>query len=126
MTTIQRWQQIKEVFQEARDHPVNQRADYIERVCRADAELRTQVESLLALEDEATGFIEPPAVAIPLPAIPYQRGHGHSQVPKQFDQASAHESACARYQYPATWPVSHGKSQLWIRVNTHALLPLYP
>ncbi len=62
MTTIQRWQQIKEVFQEARDHPENQRADYIERVCRADAELRTQVESLLALEDEATGFIEPPAV----------------------------------------------------------------
>ncbi len=61
MTTIQRWQQIKEVFQEAIDRPANQRADYIARACHADEELRSEVETLLALEDKAVDFIEPPA-----------------------------------------------------------------
>ena len=63
MTTIQRWQQIKEVFLEALDHPENQRGDYIARACHADEELRSKVENLLALEHKATAFIEPPAVA---------------------------------------------------------------
>lgn len=62
MTTIHRWQQIKELFHEARDQPANQRPDYIARACRADAELQSQVETLLALEDKATTFIEPPTV----------------------------------------------------------------
>lgn len=60
MTTIKRWQQIKELFHEARDQPANQRADYIARACRTDAELQSQVETLLALEDKAASFIEPP------------------------------------------------------------------
>jgi eukaryotic-like serine/threonine-protein kinase len=46
-----RWKQIEEVFGAAADLPPAERAAYLDQACREDAELRAEVESLLAAGD---------------------------------------------------------------------------
>jgi serine/threonine protein kinase/TolB-like protein/Tfp pilus assembly protein PilF len=60
----ERWKQIEEVFQAALDLPEGERTGYISATCAGDAELRAQVEALVAQHDEAGDFIETPAVAV--------------------------------------------------------------
>jgi serine/threonine protein kinase/tetratricopeptide (TPR) repeat protein len=60
--TPERWRQIEEVFQAALDLPEGERASYISAACAEDAELRRQVEALVAQHDESGDFIETPAV----------------------------------------------------------------
>lgn len=47
-----------EVFTEALQFPVGERAAYLERSCRGDAELRQRVEALLEGHDKAGDFLE--------------------------------------------------------------------
>jgi serine/threonine protein kinase/tetratricopeptide (TPR) repeat protein len=52
--TPERWQQIKEVFADAQERQLAERAAFLEKVCAADESLRSEVESLLvAAESEA-------------------------------------------------------------------------
>jgi serine/threonine protein kinase len=73
----------EEIFQEAADVPVRERAAVVAARCGADARLRAEVESLLAqLETTGGGFLEDPAFAaspggsgaIPVP-LPERLGH---------------------------------------------------
>jgi len=59
--TPQRWQQIEEVFQSALDieNPAERR-EFVRQNCDGDAELKREVEKLLADFDSAEGFIESP------------------------------------------------------------------
>jgi len=59
--TPERWQQIKSIYQAALDHPPGERAAYLDAACAGDADLRGEVESLLALAPQAEEFIERPA-----------------------------------------------------------------
>ena len=54
----QRLQRIDEVFQFALDLPAERRRDFLDAACGGDAELRDEVESLLAAHQEAGSFIE--------------------------------------------------------------------
>ena len=47
----ERWQQIERLFAEAADCPLAERASLLDRLCAGDAELRREVESLLACDD---------------------------------------------------------------------------
>src|SRR5205085_12401813 len=60
--TIDRWQQIKSVFQAAAELESSQRAAYLAQICAGQPELRQEVEALLASSDEAGDFIEEPAL----------------------------------------------------------------
>jgi Tol biopolymer transport system component/serine/threonine protein kinase/tetratricopeptide (TPR) repeat protein len=55
-----RWQQIEEVFQQALDLTAPERERYLDEACRNDAELRQQVERLIASYEKAGSFIENP------------------------------------------------------------------
>ena len=60
--TPERWKQVEEIFQTALDLAPNERPQYIERVCAGDAELRHEVEAMLAQHrraEEVDGFLEP-------------------------------------------------------------------
>src|SRR5262245_45663968 len=57
-----RWQRLKRVFHEALERPEEARAALLDRECAGDADLRTEVESLLASHDQATGFLSRPAI----------------------------------------------------------------
>jgi len=61
--TPERWQQIRGVFDQASALKDNQRIPFLDQVCKGDDDLRHEVESLLASNDEAgTKFLNSPAV----------------------------------------------------------------
>lgn len=59
-----RWQEIDRLFDAALEREPAQRASFIAEACKGDAELRREVESLLAAHERAEKFIETPAFAV--------------------------------------------------------------
>src|SRR5947207_6686013 len=62
--TPERWQRIEDLFQSARTRTPAERAAFLDGACANDAELRAEVEGLLAAEDSAGSFIYTSAVKI--------------------------------------------------------------
>jgi predicted Ser/Thr protein kinase len=60
----ERWRRINELFHAALERPAGARRAFLEASCAGDAELREEVESLLAAHLEAEGFIEAPAYEV--------------------------------------------------------------
>jgi hypothetical protein len=54
----QRWAQIQELFHDALQHPVAQRPEFLVAACADDAELRCEIESLLAYEGRADELLD--------------------------------------------------------------------
>ncbi|MEW6735205.1 MAG: serine/threonine-protein kinase [Acidobacteriota bacterium] len=61
--TPERWRQIEELFYAALNCQPHLRSEFLARSCCGDQRLREMVESLLVLSEEASDFIEAPAVA---------------------------------------------------------------
>ncbi len=59
--TPERWREIQLVFHEALERPRAQRAGFLAAAAAGDAELETEVASLLASADGDEGFLETPA-----------------------------------------------------------------
>jgi serine/threonine protein kinase/Tol biopolymer transport system component len=59
--TPERWQQVKAMLDAALEHSPGERAAYLDQVC-TEPSLRQEVESLLAREKRAEGFLEAPAL----------------------------------------------------------------
>jgi serine/threonine protein kinase/tetratricopeptide (TPR) repeat protein/TolB-like protein len=59
----QRWPQVKELFEGARELSGSERRDFLDRHCGSDAELRAELDSLLSTYDADSGFLETPALA---------------------------------------------------------------
>src|SRR5215813_2739265 len=59
--TPERWQKVKEIFHAALDKPAAERMAFVAKKCDGDAELRQQVESLLASSEKDGSFIDSPA-----------------------------------------------------------------
>ena len=62
--TPERWQQVARVYQSAMEQEPSTRGAYLTRVCGHDADLRGEMESLLA-QPIATGLID----RYPCPAV---------------------------------------------------------
>jgi serine/threonine-protein kinase len=60
----ERWQQIKEIFQNAHELEETARPAYLDEACAGDPSLRAEVESLLAADEKAPSFFEKPAAAV--------------------------------------------------------------
>jgi serine/threonine-protein kinase len=58
----ERWQRLKRVFQGALEQAADARGAFLDRECAGDAEMRTEVESLLGSHEEADGFLSRPAM----------------------------------------------------------------
>ena len=52
----ERWQHVRQVFEEASEMPLAERAGHLDRVCAEDRELRHEVDALLAAEKAAAGL----------------------------------------------------------------------
>ena len=59
-----RWQQVKEVLDEALDVPPEDVGAFLDETCKGDPDLRNEVESLLQGREEATDFIEEPVLRL--------------------------------------------------------------
>ena len=64
--TPERWERLRELICEALDREPAARAEYLERACANDSELRAQVESLIAASESSGG-------ALPSSIIPTRR-----------------------------------------------------
>jgi len=62
----ERWERIKELFEEARERPEPDRSPFLVEACQNDEELRREVESLLSGERNAGDFLQAPVVRIPV------------------------------------------------------------
>jgi hypothetical protein len=56
--TPERWQQIREVLEAVLERPAGEKADFLNQACASDPELRAEVDSLIAYQDEAEEFLE--------------------------------------------------------------------
>ena len=73
----ERWQQIKELLDEAVALDPGERVSYLDRACATDADLRREVDSLLASHERAgTRFLQTPAADLLDPEPPGSRA-GH-------------------------------------------------
>ena len=62
--SAERWQAIDAIFADAVERPPAERSAFVANACGTDAELRAEVESLLAAHEGDTDFLEtPPAAA---------------------------------------------------------------
>ena len=59
----ERWQQVREILDQAIALPEGERSSYLDRACLDDADLRTEIESLLGSHEQAgSRFLKNPAV----------------------------------------------------------------
>lgn len=65
--TPERYQQVKQIYQQAVDRPLTGRADWLTEVCGSDEALRAEVEMLLGESAETVPLLETPP---PLPDFP--------------------------------------------------------
>ena len=60
----ERWQKIDEIYHDALDLDASRRETFLSEACAGDAELRDEVESLIASHDQAGSFIAEPALKV--------------------------------------------------------------
>src|SRR5437879_1188435 len=58
----ERWRQIEELFHAALELAPEVRPAFLDGACRGDVNLRLEVESMLAREQQARSFLETPAL----------------------------------------------------------------
>ena len=58
----ERWRRVEELFHMTLEHPLETRQAFLDAACGGDADLRGQVELLLAKDEEAASFLETPAM----------------------------------------------------------------
>jgi tetratricopeptide (TPR) repeat protein/predicted Ser/Thr protein kinase len=73
------WRRIEEVFYEAVDLALDDRAAFLDRVCASDSELRRQVASLLASDNSKDGLLHA-AIANSLDRLPAESGITGQQI----------------------------------------------
>jgi serine/threonine protein kinase len=59
-----RWRQIENLYHAALELKADERARFFDEACAGDETLRSEIESLLAYEGRAEGFIESPAIEL--------------------------------------------------------------
>ena len=62
--TPERWQQITGIFEAALQRPTDERVMFVNEECAGDEELRREVQAMLSSHQQASHFIEEPAIAV--------------------------------------------------------------
>lgn len=74
----ERWEKIKELCHAVLERSAGEREQFLEKACFGDESLRKEVESLLAQQPEAKGFIKSPALEVAAETL--SKSHGSSEV----------------------------------------------
>jgi eukaryotic-like serine/threonine-protein kinase len=59
--TPERWQKVEELFHLSLEREASQRTAFLDEACAGDPDLRGKVESLLAYDEQESGFLKTPA-----------------------------------------------------------------
>ncbi len=90
MMKPERWQQIEPLYHAALERESEARAAFLDEACAGDAELRHEVESLLAVDERAAHFIDQPAVEFAA------QGFAEEQSTMQLGQRISHYQLLSR------------------------------
>ena len=60
----EQWQRVNEIYYEALDRSAEERDSFIEDACEGDEELHNTIKALLQSNDEASGFLDRPALDV--------------------------------------------------------------
>jgi hypothetical protein len=77
--TPKRWQQVKEVMNAAWERDASERGAFLDQACADDPELRSDVEAMLASDENAGEFLSAPAMDL-------VRGHAPGPLDDLFNQ----------------------------------------
>ncbi len=69
MKASEKWKQVEELFNAALELEPAARDSFLAEACASDEELRREVESLLAYENQTAGFIQKPALEVAANAL---------------------------------------------------------
>ncbi|MCA1626390.1 MAG: protein kinase [Acidobacteria bacterium] len=64
MMTPERWQHLKPLFHSALEQQPRERAAFLNQACAGDAQLRAELESLIAAHEQSGEFLDAPAYAV--------------------------------------------------------------
>lgn len=67
--TSHRWSEVRRIYEQALEIEEPVRATFIKQACSDDAELRAEIESLLAARDQAADFLDQPVVNLNVSGI---------------------------------------------------------
>ena len=70
----ERWRQVERIYHSTLEKVPAERAAYLELACAGDDALRSEVESLLAYQDQSEDFIESPALDVAAKMMAKQQG----------------------------------------------------
>ena len=70
-----RWEQINRIYDAALEVAEEERPAFLERNCQGDEELRREVESLLAYDQQAQQLIDRPAMQMTAEKLAANRRH---------------------------------------------------
>jgi thioredoxin-like negative regulator of GroEL len=62
--TPERWQQIDRLLEQALEEKPEKRSAFLDKACAGDEVLRREAESLLAAHDQASHFMQNPALNV--------------------------------------------------------------
>ncbi|HVO80406.1 MAG TPA: protein kinase [Terriglobales bacterium] len=85
-----RWAQVEELYHASLRVATGQRASFLENACGQDEELRCEVESLLAHEKSAGGFIEAPALELAAKLMAHDKAVGADLDPMPVGKTISH------------------------------------
>src|SRR5215472_13861533 len=71
-----RWKQIDDLLQSALEQPRDERESFLRRVCVGDEALECEVQSLLASQECAEGFLETPAIEVAARDLAQRKSEG--------------------------------------------------
>ena len=62
--TSERWLKVQRIFREALEHAPTERTVFLDEACGGDVELRSEAESLLASDSQASDFLDAPPITM--------------------------------------------------------------
>ena len=66
-----RWDELETIFGQALALPPDQRTTFLDKACKGDASLRSELDSLLDHYDQAPGYFDNLADVVPVPALQF-------------------------------------------------------
>src|SRR5688500_10961561 len=84
-----RWRRIETFFGEVAELPASEQAPFLDRECGPDVDLRREVESLLAADEMAIGFLARPALRGPRPDFLPGRRVGRYRVERKLGEGGS-------------------------------------
>ncbi len=118
-----RWKKIEELYHAVRKLDAGERRAFLQQACAGDEELRREIESLLACENDAKGFLNEPAMEQAAESLAAEQAWGGSSDKSMIGRSISH--------YRILGEVGHGGMGVVyeaedIRLHRHVALKFLP